>query len=64
MRLDKTQVRVRNLSEFDQDKEDLEYWLTKTPEERVAAVEFLRKQFHGDLPRLQRVARLIKRPRS
>lgn len=48
-------------SEYDQVQADLEYWLSRPPEERVAAVEFLRRQAYGDLPRLQRVARIIKR---
>jgi hypothetical protein len=40
---------------------DLAYWLNKMPEERIAAVEFLRRQMHGTLPRLQRVARVVQR---
>jgi hypothetical protein len=36
---------------------DLDFWLKKTPEERIAAVEFLRKQHyalcgHTELPRM------------
>lgn len=38
---------------------DFEYWLTKTPQERLDALEFLRQQhinFNKDVqPRLQRV---------
>ena len=45
-------------------KRDLQYWLSKTPEERVSAVEFLRRQFHGSEGRLQRVARVVKRTRG
>lgn len=40
-------------------KEDLAYWLNKTPRERVAAIEFLRGQYHGSSARLQRSARVI-----
>lgn len=44
---------------------DLEYWLSKTAEERISAIEFLRQQFYetkdGSPPRLQRVIRVIKR---
>lgn len=39
-------------------KKDLTYWLTKTPEERMGAVEFLRQLIFGYNPiteRLQRV---------
>ncbi len=49
------------LSQYDQIRADREYWLSRPPEERLAAVEFYRKQLYGDLPRLQRVARVIKR---
>ena len=42
-------------------KDDLTYWLSKTPEERISAVEILRRQQHGNTQRLQRVARVIKR---
>ena len=40
---------------------DLAYWLKKTPEERVAAVDYLRRQSYGTTARLQRVARVIQR---
>jgi hypothetical protein len=45
-------------------RHDLEYWLSKPPEERVAAVEHLRKQRHGSSVRLQRSARVVKRARG
>jgi hypothetical protein len=54
-------VNKRNLHNFSSIKEDLSYWLSKTPEERVAAVDYLRKQYHGDTERLQRSVRVIKR---
>ena len=37
---------------------DLVYWLNKTPNERIEAVEFLRRQYHGNTKRLQRIARV------
>ena len=40
-------------------KEDLAYWLSKTPEDRIEAIEFLRRQYHGSSERLQRFARVI-----
>ena len=40
-------------------KADLEYWLSKSPEERIEAVEILRRQFYGDTARLQGVVRVI-----
>ena len=42
-------------------KDDLAYWLSKPPEERIAAVDYLRKQYHGSTTRLQRSARVIQR---
>jgi hypothetical protein len=41
---------------------DLEYWLSKSPEERIAAVEYLRRQYYGNSAGLQRSARVIQRP--
>jgi hypothetical protein len=45
-------------------KEDLAYWLSKTPRERIAAIEFLRGQYHGSAARLQRSARVIQQVRG
>ncbi len=45
-------------------KQNLEYWLSRPPEERLAAVDFLRRQMYGDSQRLQRTARVIKRKKS
>jgi hypothetical protein len=52
-------VTKKNLNDSISIKADLLYWLSKKPEERVAAVDFLRKQFHGNTGRLQRTARVI-----
>jgi hypothetical protein len=54
-------INRRDLRNFSSIKEDLSYWLSKTPEERVAAVDYLRKQYHGSTERLQRSVRVIKR---
>ena len=43
-------------------QDDLAYWLSKTPEERVATVDYLRRQYYGNAARLQRVARVVQRP--
>ena len=53
-------IKKRNLRETSA-KEDLAYWLSRPPEERIAAVEHLRRQVDGGTARLQRVARIIKR---
>ena len=55
-------VNKHDLHDFSSIKEDLLYWLSKTTEERVAAVDYLRKQYHGSTERLQRSARVIQRP--
>lgn len=57
-------ARKAKLSEFDEVKENLAYWLSRSPEERIAAVEYLWRLAHGSEIRLQRVARVIKRPRG
>ena len=46
-------------------RQNLEYWLSRPPEERIEAVEILRRQeYGGELPPLQRVVRIIKRSQS
>jgi hypothetical protein len=54
-------VRVENLKDFSEIKANLAYWLSKTPEERISAVEVLRRQFSGSSARLQKSARVIQR---
>lgn len=55
-------LKIADLNDKNLISDDLKYWLSKSPEERVAAVEFLRRQYHGNTERLQRVARVIQRP--
>lgn len=57
-------VKKVNLSSFSEVRENLSYWLSKRPEERVAAVEFLRRQHNGSPARLQRSARVVQRSQS
>lgn len=41
---------------------DIDYWMSQSPEIRLNAVEFMRKQFYVKSPeRLQRVYSIIKR---
>ena len=54
-------VTKRNLKDNSQ-LEDLAFWLSQPPDERISAVELLRRQYHGSSERLQRVARVIQRP--
>lgn len=57
-------VQKGNLKGFSEVKENLTYWLSKTPEERVAAVEHLRREHNGSSARLQRSACVVQRSRS
>jgi len=52
-------VRKYNLNDDQQRKDDLEYWLSKTPEERIEAVQILRRRYHGSRERLQRVVKIV-----
>jgi hypothetical protein len=54
-------IRKINLQSLQSAKEDLSYWLSRPAEERVATVDYLRKQYYGSTERLQRVARIIQR---
>ena len=45
-------------------KRDLAYWLSRSPGERVAAVETLRRQYHGGSAGLQRSARVVEQTRG
>ena len=53
-------VTKRNLKDNTQ-HEDLTFWLNQTPDERVSAVEILRRQYNGSSERLQRVFRVVER---
>ena len=57
-------VSKHTLSQWSQAKDDLKYWLSKPAEERISAVEILRRQWYGDSARLQRTIRVIKRSQS
>ena len=57
-------VTKRNMDPALEIKQNLEYWLSKTPEERLEAVDYLRKQLYGDSVRLQRTVRVIQRKQS
>jgi len=58
-------VQKHRLDRDSEIRQNLEYWLSRPPEERIEAVEILRKQIYGeDTPRLQRVVRIIKRSQS
>ena len=52
-----TKRKLKDNSQLD----DLAYWLNRPPEERISAVEILRRQFYGSSERLQRVFRVVER---
>ena len=47
---------------------DLDYWLSRTSDERLSAVELIRQNLYGYLndnpPRLQRIVTIVRRKRS
>lgn len=57
-------VRKAKLAEFSEIAENRAYWLSRTPEERVGAIEVLRRQVYGNADRLQRVARVTQQSQS
>ena len=57
-------VKKTLLTGFSEVRENLSYWLSKSHEERIAAVEFLRRQHNGSRTRLQRSAHVTKRTQS
>jgi len=54
-------VRKGSLQERSDPAADRAYWMQRSPEERLSAVEILRRQMYGDPPRLQRSARVLDR---
>jgi hypothetical protein len=60
MMIQKT-FKIKEMKHYNSIKDDLDFWLDKSPEKRVAAVDFLRGQYHGSSARLQKVARVIQR---
>ena len=59
-------VKIRKLDDNSSlvTRDDLDYWLNKSPEERISTVEHLRRQYHGSTARLQRTVRIIKQKQS
>lgn len=59
-------VRITNFK--DAENEDFEYWLQKTPEEKLDTLQYLREMVYDlkneDRKGLQRILRVIKRKRG
>jgi hypothetical protein len=56
LRMDKTAFSVRSL--FDE-SDDLEYWLSKTPQERIEAQELMRQIAYGYDPSTARMVKVL-----
>ena len=54
-------VQKHRMDEHLEIRQNHQYWLSRPPEERLCAVEFLRRQVYGDTKRLQRTARVVQR---
>ena len=57
-------VSKRSMDKSSEIKQNLQYWLSRPPEERLAAVDSLRVQIYGDTQKLQRIVRVVQRPQS
>jgi hypothetical protein len=55
-------IRLTSWDEEEQTRPALHYWLSRPPAERIAAVEFLRRQVDGSGARLRRVHRVLDCP--
>jgi hypothetical protein len=53
-------IQLKNVSKKSA-PDDVAYWMSKSPQERFSAVEFLRPQWYETPPRLQRVFRIVQR---
>jgi hypothetical protein len=59
--MDRKKVRIFRKGDIDQTKKDLAFWLSKTPQERIEAVELLSKQRFGEVSEMKKVVRVYKR---
>jgi hypothetical protein len=57
-------VKIRKTENYDEIRDNLDYWVSRSSEERVAAVDYLRNQAHGNTIRFQRTARVIQLSQS
>ena len=57
-------VQKHDIDNYSEIRQNLQYWLSRSPEERPAAVDALRREYYGDSQRLQRVARVVQQAQS
>jgi hypothetical protein len=55
-------LRKRPLHDPDAERDDVAYWLSRPLEERIEAVQILRRQFYDCSQRMQKVIRVYQRP--
>lgn len=53
-------VQVHHIDHHSEIRQNLEYWLGRPPEERIAAVEKLRRQAYDELSPIQRTVQVIR----
>lgn len=58
LKIDKKVYSIIQLHENDNNS-DVEYWLTRTPQERIQAVEYLRQLMYGYDPATERLQRFF-----
>jgi len=62
LKVDRSSLEIVDLEEINDAATDLDYWLSKTQQERLAGIEVLRQAFYDydpDTERLQRVLEII-----
>ncbi len=62
LKVDRSSLEIVDLEEINDAATDLDYWLSQTPQERLAGIEVLRQAFYDydpDTERLQRVLEII-----
>ena len=59
MEWDKLDRTAFSVCDLESPGDDLAYWLSRTPQERLAAVEFLRQMMYGYDPATARVERVL-----
>lgn len=45
---DRSTFRVRSIEDVDEDAERVDFWLSRPAEERLAAIETLRREWYGE----------------
>jgi hypothetical protein len=64
-RIDRSVIQLTSFAEADAN--DIAYWMSRTPTERIEALEYLRRWVYGDAAvdaRLQRVLELVELERD